>query len=1140
MQYLLRLLVVFFAVTVVQTTVAQQDTVFWFAAPEISASVGDNPIHLRFLTYGNAATVTITQPANGGFATIVRNIAANSFDEVDLSLFLGSIESPAANVAADNGLKITSTANITAYYELGAANSKEIFSLKGSKGIGTNFYTPFQDFWDNGITAPASFSSIDIVATENGTTLLITPRTDVVGHVANVSYTVLLNAGQTYSARDVNTSAATTLSGSIVASDKPIAVTTYSGGLSSAGCNSTMGDQITTADFGGTEFIIHKTSAQDERIYILAIENNTTVTIDDLSTTSTLINWGETYEYVLTDDYNYIQTSKPVYLWHASGSGCSLGGAQVPPLFCAGTYNSAFSRASSDSLGLFLYTRTGFEGMFALNGNGALIPAGAFTNVPGTSGAFKMALIHYNTTDVPVGSYNEVTNTGDVFGVGVLNGENGTGVGYAYVSEFASYPFVSAGLDDTVCANVPFALNGVVGGGSVTGFWGGTGFGTFQNGSSALLNNYIPSTLDTIVSPINLILTSSGPCPVRKDTLVLWITPAPIVNANADQTVCANNAVVQLNGTVEGGTSTGIWISLGGGVFSPNDSTLNGNYIPSPSDTIAGTVTLVLSSTNAGSCNGVTDTMVVTITGSPFVDAGADTVTVCANNAFAGLTGQVNGATTTGKWSTAGNGLFSPNNLALNTTYEPSPQDIAAGSIMLYLESTNNGNCSLGIDSILVLFTAAPTVEAGVSIIACANEASIVLGGAVGGPTTSGVWTGGNGVFAPNDTDLNAGYTPTAAEIATGSMLLTLTSTNNGTCISVNDQVLISFVASPFANFSFTEVCLNDSTTFADFSLPGFGSIATWAWDFDDTNTSAARDNMHLYMQSGSFDVELVVTTNVGCSDTSVQTINVFELPVSSFNYGAQCSGSQVVVNFTDSSYSGNDAINSWYYDFGGQGAQSVQNPSQLFVGDGNFIITQIVTTVNGCVDTTIQTINLPPRPVAGFYYNSSNGLNIGAEFSFYDTSQNAIAWNWIFDDGNFSAAQDPVNIYFSNGTYVVTQYVTGELGCIDSISQTIVINTVVSEVNTLIPNAISPNNDGKNDVWKLDFINLLYPEATVQVFNRWGQELFYSVGYDLPWSGRFEGEPVPDGTYYYVINLNDASEPEPFKGAILVLKHGQ
>jgi gliding motility-associated-like protein len=106
--------------------------------------------------------------------------------------------------------------------------------------------------------------------------------------------------------------------------------------------------------------------------------------------------------------------------------------------------------------------------------------------------------------------------------------------------------------------------------------------------------------------------------------------------------------------------------------------------------------------------------------------------------------------------------------------------------------------------------------------------------------------------------------------------------------------------------------------------------------------------------------------------------------------------------------------------------------------------------------------------------------------------------------------------------------------------STTIVINTIVSEVNTLIPNAISPNNDGKNDVWKLDFITLVYPEATVQVFNRWGQELFYSVGYGIPWGGEFEGQPVPDGTYYYVINLNDASEPEPFKGAILVLKNGQ
>jgi len=78
---------------------------------------------------------------------------------------------------------------------------------------------------------------------------------------------------------------------------------------------------------------------------------------------------------------------------------------------------------------------------------------------------------------------------------------------------------------------------------------------------------------------------------------------------------------------------------------------------------------------------------------------------------------------------------------------------------------------------------------------------------------------------------------------------------------------------------------------------------------------------------------------------------------------------------------------------------------------------------------------------------------------------------------------------------------------------------------------------DGKNDVWKLEFIEGFFPDATIQVFDRAGQELFLSNGYPVPWDGTYNGQPVPDGTYYYVINLNSNDQPGTFKGSILILK---
>jgi len=83
--------------------------------------------------------------------------------------------------------------------------------------------------------------------------------------------------------------------------------------------------------------------------------------------------------------------------------------------------------------------------------------------------------------------------------------------------------------------------------------------------------------------------------------------------------------------------------------------------------------------------------------------------------------------------------------------------------------------------------------------------------------------------------------------------------------------------------------------------------------------------------------------------------------------------------------------------------------------------------------------------------------------------------------------------------------------------------NNVTFEISTLIPNAISPNGDGKNDVWKLDFLSLLYPNASVKIYNRWGEEIYRAEGsYDSPWDGTYKGQLLPVGTYYYVLELND------------------
>jgi gliding motility-associated-like protein len=84
------------------------------------------------------------------------------------------------------------------------------------------------------------------------------------------------------------------------------------------------------------------------------------------------------------------------------------------------------------------------------------------------------------------------------------------------------------------------------------------------------------------------------------------------------------------------------------------------------------------------------------------------------------------------------------------------------------------------------------------------------------------------------------------------------------------------------------------------------------------------------------------------------------------------------------------------------------------------------------------------------------------------------------------------------------------------------------------ISNAFSPNGDGINDVWVLRFLQD-YPNATVQIVNRYGQVVFLSTGYAQPWDGKYRGQDLPIGTYYYLINLRNGKPT--IVGSVTIVK---
>jgi len=126
--------------------------------------------------------------------------------------------------------------------------------------------------------------------------------------------------------------------------------------------------------------------------------------------------------------------------------------------------------------------------------------------------------------------------------------------------------------------------------------------------------------------------------------------------------------------------------------------------------------------------------------------------------------------------------------------------------------------------------------------------------------------------------------------------------------------------------------------------------------------------------------------------------------------------------------------------------------------------------------------------------------------------------WNWDITLSDSSIANPVVNPEYTTTYYVK---ITNEYGCSKYDS---VLVEVVEEYELYIPNTFTPNNDGTNDTWSIRSIEL-YPDASLEIYNRWGMLLYRQTNGVKPWNGTASGKELPTGTYFYVLKLTPDSE---------------
>ena len=596
-------------------------------------------------------------------------------------------------------------------------------------------------------------------------------------------------------------------------------------------------------------------------------------------------------------------------------------------------------------------------------------------------------------------------------------------------------PTVDAGPDQTVCGNNPSTnLSALVN--IATGVvWTTLGDGTFFS-TTSLNTTYAPGTTDITNTSVTLIASSTGngTCVAVTDTVVILIGPAPIVNAGANIFICTGTTTANLSGSVSGATTTGIWTTLGTGTFSL-DTDLNATYTLSTADTSAGSVMVILTSTNNGTCNPVSDTVSITITTIPTTFAGNDT-SACANNSVIALSGSVIGGSGLGQWTTSGSGTFTPSDTTLNASYIPSAADIAAGNFVLTLTPLNS--CNPISDSLNITITPAPIVNAGTDTTICGGTLPINLNGTMNTVASGAIWTtNGTGTFSPDNVTLNAIYTPAVSDPDT--LIFVLTTTGNGSCNAEFDTMMVFRNVRPTAAFTVSNSCVGQAALFTDTSNPNGGTITSWAWDFG-TSTSSLQNPSLVYATTGTYTVSLVVSSGLGCTDSITNTITVNPLPTGAFSYVANCQND--VVAFTSSSSTN---VVSWAWNFGDGNTSILTNPTNLFDSAGVYSVVLTVVSDSGCTAISTQLVTINPTPLAGFTAQvNCTSLTVNFTDTSSISSGTIVSYNWSFGDGGTSTLQNPSYTYPDTGSYTVILIVQSNNGCADTASISVTTGTPI------------------------------------------------------------------------------------------------
>ncbi len=304
------------------------------------------------------------------------------------------------------------------------------------------------------------------------------------------------------------------------------------------------------------------------------------------------------------------------------------------------------------------------------------------------------------------------------------------------------------------------------------------------------------------------------------------------------------------------------------------------------------------------------------------------------------------------------------------------------------------------------------------------------------------------------------------------------------------------------------------------------GVISNYSYYYDYPNPNSDSSNLatpldYSYAQSGQYTIMQRVVSNRGCWDTATATVTVNPNPDLSFTVDSVClKDSSRFINTTTIA---SGTIQSWKWLFGDGRVSTLQFPAHKYRNVGNFDVTLVAVTDKLCRDTLVipGIAKVNPNPTAAFSYVKERSWENEVDIQYIDNSIGATSWYWNFSSMGTSTEQNPKLYYIDTLTQITTLIVRNDYGCYDTLTKSLFISP---DVVYYMPSAFTPNDDNINETFKP--IGLAYAlDYKFIVFNRWGDILFKTDNPQQGWDGKYMGELVEQGVYFYRLEFVGSDE---------------